>query len=71
MSTPVTWEEIDHLDPRDLTISTVPSRFAELGDLHAGIEQAVIDIAPLLECANRDEAQGEQPPPDIETGEGT
>ena len=57
VSTPVTWGEIDHLDPRDLTISTVPNRFASLGDLHAGIDRAVFDIAPLLEWADRDEAQ--------------
>ena len=41
----------------DCTIATVPARFAELGDLHAGIDDAVFDIAPLLEWAERDERE--------------
>ena len=57
-------------DPGDLTISTVPDCCAGLGDLHAGIDQAVFDIAALLEWADRDEAQGAQSPPDGEPGEG-
>ena len=39
----------------DFTIATMPARFAELGDLHAGIDDAVWDIEPLLEWADRDE----------------
>ena len=35
-----------------------PARFAELGDLHEGIDEAVFDIAPLLEWADRDEKAG-------------
>ena len=40
---------------RDFTIATMPARFAELGDLHAGIDDAVWSIEPLLEWAERDE----------------
>ena len=40
---------------RDFTIATMPARFAELGDLHAGIDDAVWSIEPLLEWADRDE----------------
>ncbi|MCW2769662.1 MAG: ATP-dependent ligase [Aeromicrobium sp.] len=54
VSTPVRWDEIDDLDPHDFTIATVPERFARLGDLHAGIDDTVFDIAPLLEWADRD-----------------
>ncbi|MEU4766254.1 non-homologous end-joining DNA ligase [Actinosynnema sp. NPDC023794] len=54
VSTPVRWDEIDSLDPRDFTIATVPARFAELGDLHAGIDDAVFSLEPLLEWADRD-----------------
>jgi DNA ligase D len=54
VSTPITWDEIDDVDPHDFTLETVPPRFAELGDLHAGIDDAVFDIAPLLEWADRD-----------------
>jgi hypothetical protein len=35
----------------------MPARFAELGDLHAGIDEAVFDLAPLLEWAERDDAE--------------
>ena len=41
----------------------MPARFAELGDLHAGIDDAVFDIAPLLEWADRDASAGTEPPP--------
>lgn len=49
VSTPFTWDELPDLNPRDFTIATVPERYARLGDLHAGIDHAVFDIAPLLE----------------------
>lgn len=58
VSTPLTWSEIDDADPRDFTIATVPDRYARLGDLHAGIDEAVFDIAPLLEWAEHDAAVG-------------
>jgi DNA ligase D len=68
VSTPIRWDEVDAVDPRDFTIFTVPERFAELGDLHAEIDDHVFDIAPLLEWADRDEAEGAAPPPDPEPG---
>ena len=64
VSTPIRWDEVDDVEPDDLTIATVPERYAALGDLHAGIDDAVFDIAPLLEWAARDEAEGAQQPPD-------
>lgn len=64
VSTPVRWDEIDDADPRDFTIRTVPARFAELGDLHHDIDDHVFDIAPLLEWADRDEAEGASPAPE-------
>jgi DNA ligase D len=57
VSTPIRWEEVDEAAPSDFTIATVPARFAELGDLHAGIDDAVFDVAPLLEWADRDQAE--------------
>lgn len=62
VSTPIAWPEVDHVEPNDFTIATVPARFAEIGDLHAGIDDAVFDIAPLLEWAARDERQGADDP---------
>src|SRR5262249_36813212 len=54
VSTPVTWDEIDDVDPRDCTIVTVPERFARLGDLHAGIADHACRRATLREWAARD-----------------
>jgi len=66
VSAPVRWDEIDDCEPDDFTIRTVPARFAELGDLHAAIDEEVFDFAPLLEWADRDEAAGAEPPADPE-----
>ncbi len=62
VSTPVTWAEIDDVLPADCTIATVPGRFVELGDLHAGIDDAVFWLDPLLEWAERDERAGAADP---------
>jgi DNA primase len=40
--------------PQELTIATVPERFARLGDLHAGIDGREFSLEPLLEWAERD-----------------
>jgi DNA ligase D len=64
VSTPIRWDEIDDVEPQDFTIATVPARFAELGDLHADIDDHVFDISPLIEWADRDEAEGAPPPAD-------
>jgi len=66
VSTPVRWEEIPDVDPRDLTIATVPERFARIGDLHGDIDDHVFDLAPLLEWADRDEAEGHETPDEPE-----
>ena len=58
VSTPISWDEIADVDPREFTIHTVPARFADLGDLHAGIDDAVFAIDELLEWAERDEHEG-------------
>ena len=66
VSTPIRWDKVADVDPHDCTIFTVPSRFAELGDLHAGIDDHVFDISPLLEWADLDERAGALPPADPE-----
>src|SRR5919201_2247668 len=55
VSTPIAWDEIDEAEPGVFTIATVPERFARLGDLHAGIDDAVFSLEPLLEWAEREE----------------
>jgi DNA ligase D len=64
VSAPLHWDEVDSAEPGDFTISTMPARFAELGDLHADIDDHVFDLAPLLEWADRDERDGAEPPVD-------
>ena len=62
VSTPITWDEIADVEPQDCTIATVPERFAEVGDLHASIDDVAHDLTPLLEWAERDEAAGHEGP---------
>ncbi|HEY2271552.1 MAG TPA: non-homologous end-joining DNA ligase [Jatrophihabitantaceae bacterium] len=58
VSAPVTWDELPNVEMADFDISTMPARFAEVGDLHAGMDDAVWDIEPLLDWADRDELAG-------------
>jgi len=62
VSTPINWDEIDDIHPRDFTIATVPDRFSRLGDLHEGIDEAVYSLETLLEWAERDEREGAADP---------
>ncbi|NLJ53283.1 MAG: DNA polymerase domain-containing protein [Intrasporangiaceae bacterium] len=64
VSAPLSWTEIEDAEPGDFTIATMPGRFAEVGDLMADIDRTPFDIAPLLEWADRDEADGAEPAPD-------
>jgi DNA primase len=70
VSTPIRWDEVDVAEPGDFTIATVPARFAELGDLHAGIDDAVFVLDELLEWADRDARDGtgtpEEEPQDLD-----
>jgi DNA ligase D len=74
VSAPVTWEELPDVETEDFTIATMPARFAEVGDLHAGIDDVRHDITPLLEWSERDERDhglGEAPyPPNYPKMEG-
>ncbi|GAA5028191.1 non-homologous end-joining DNA ligase [Terrabacter aeriphilus] len=67
VSAPLAWDEVADAEPQDFTIATMPERFARLGDLHAGIDDAVFDFAALLEWADRDEREGRDVPPEPET----
>ncbi|GAA4551649.1 non-homologous end-joining DNA ligase [Pseudonocardia xishanensis] len=66
VSAPLAWDEIDSAEPGDFTIATMPARFAELGDLHAEIDDSVFDIAPLLGWAERDAADTGAEIPDLD-----
>jgi DNA ligase D len=58
VSAPVTWDELADVRPEDFTVSTMPARFAEVGDRHAAIDDVAHSLEPLLELYERDEAQG-------------
>ncbi len=58
VSAPLTWDEVPDCDPADFTIDTMPDRYAAIGDVGAGIDQAAGSLEPLLELAARDEAAG-------------
>jgi DNA ligase D len=66
VSTPITWDEVEDVRPADCTIATVPARFAALGDLHAGIDDAAYSLDTLLQWADRDERDGTSDPGDPE-----
>jgi DNA ligase D len=74
VSAPVTWRELPDVETDDFTIATMPARFARLGDVHAGIDEAVWSIEPLLDWADRDERDhglGDAPyPPNFPKQEG-
>jgi bifunctional non-homologous end joining protein LigD len=58
VSTPLHWDEVADSDPADFTVFTVPKRFAELGDPHAGMDAVAGSLERLLELASEDEAAG-------------
>ena len=68
VSTPVTWEELGDVDPREFTVRTVPERLRTAGDPWAHMHDEPGSIATLLEWWERDlrDGLGELPfPPDF------
>ncbi|MFJ6752616.1 non-homologous end-joining DNA ligase [Streptomyces sp. NPDC091266] len=68
VSTPLRWEELPDVTPEDFDLRTVPPRFAELGDLHAEMDDHAFGLESILELADRqerDDGHGDKPyPPD-------
>ncbi|MGH3034620.1 MAG: non-homologous end-joining DNA ligase [Gaiellaceae bacterium] len=58
VSAPVTWDELADAETEDFTMATMPARFAALGDVQAGIDDAVCDLRVLLEWVERDASEG-------------
>ena len=54
----MTWAELPDVETEDFTIATMPARFADVGDLHAGIDDAVCDLGVLREWVEREEREG-------------
>ena len=58
VSAPLQWHEVPDCDPADFTVLTIPKRFAEIGNPHAGMDAAPGLLEELLELAAQDEAAG-------------
>ncbi|WP_433384865.1 DNA polymerase domain-containing protein [Micromonospora sp. KLBMP9576] len=54
VSAPLDWSELDAARPEDFTVTTMPARFAERGDPHAGLDDRRFSLEPLLELADRE-----------------
>src|SRR5919106_798962 len=64
VSAPVTWDELTQVEPEDLTVATVPARFARIGDPHEEIDSVAHSLEPLLELFEA-QGRGDMPyPPD-------
>lgn len=59
VSAPLSWDEVELCDPRDFTLKTMPARFNEIGDRHAGIDDGTpCSLDALLEMSKRHEKAG-------------
>jgi DNA ligase D-like protein (predicted polymerase) len=58
VSAPLTWDELASCNPADFTLQTMPARFAEVGDRHAGIDDSPGLLDALLELSARHEREG-------------
>ncbi|GAB3812721.1 non-homologous end-joining DNA ligase [Tessaracoccus terricola] len=73
VSAPIRWDELDAVEPAELNLASMPARFAELGDLHEGIDDEAFRLETLLEWADRDDADPASqasPPPRDDGGAG-
>ena len=61
VSTPFRWEELDTIDPNELTLASVPARVSEQGDPWA--EMTPQSLEPLWKLHERDRAAGLQDAP--------
>jgi DNA ligase D len=58
VSCPVTWQELDSVDPHDFTVLTVPDRLAATGDPWADFGERTGTLDELLRWWERDVADG-------------
>jgi bifunctional non-homologous end joining protein LigD len=58
VSAPLTWDEVPSCDPADFTLTSMPKRFAALGDRHAAIDQSAGSLELLLELSARHQREG-------------
>ena len=55
VSAPMEWDELGEDEPESFSVLTMPARFAELGDVHADMDEHRFSLDALLELAAQDE----------------
>jgi DNA ligase D len=74
VSAPLRWDELEDARPRDFDLATMVRRYADLGDVHADMDEHAFRLDSALELAARDEREhglGDLPyPPDHPKMEG-
>jgi DNA ligase D len=66
VSMPVTWDTLPEVEPEDFDVRTVPARYAEHGDPHAGMDDAAGGLETVLDwyaADERDRGLGDLPYP--------
>ena len=58
VSTPFSWNELDHIDPSAMTLTGFSDRWDRVGDLTEGMNEAVGELDSLMEQVAIDEANG-------------
>jgi bifunctional non-homologous end joining protein LigD len=70
VSAPLSWPEVERCEPGDFTLASMPKRFAEIGDRHAGIDERSYSLERLLELHERQGAGDAPWPPQYRKREG-
>jgi len=58
VSAPLDWLEVSDCEPADFTLTTMPARFAAVGDLHRDMDRHAGSLEALLDLAARHERDG-------------
>ncbi|MEU1308210.1 non-homologous end-joining DNA ligase [Streptomyces cinnamoneus] len=57
VSAPLRWDEVADAVPEDFDLATMPARFADVGDVHAGMDAEPCGLRAALDLADRDERE--------------
>ncbi|HEY3481282.1 MAG TPA: non-homologous end-joining DNA ligase [Streptomyces sp.] len=57
VSAPLRWDEVESAVPGDFDLVTMPARYAEVGDVHADMDDHAFRLDAALELADRDERE--------------
>jgi bifunctional non-homologous end joining protein LigD len=58
VSAPLSWDEVADCDPADFTLSTMPERFAAIGDPWGDMDRSLGSLEGLLDLAGQHETAG-------------